>query len=219
MNSIYFKNFMATATIVLVSFMMIGIAFVFIGSHFVINDARENMAANAEEVSRIASAVSEESELESWDIRMTISMLAQGTGNHIMLCDTQGYVVSCSDQQLACPHMGTQIPQSYLEHIRQEGNMNQLSDVGGYFPNTNYVVAREISNTQGVLGYIFISKDATSIVGAYGAFVYLFFLVSLAVMSLAVVMSFALSKALTRNLDENCYQRLYKGNNRRHIHS
>ena len=90
MNSIYFKNFMATATIVLISFMMIGIAFVFIGSHFVINDARESMAANAEEVSRIASAVSEESELESWDIRMTISMLAQGTGSHIMLCDAQG---------------------------------------------------------------------------------------------------------------------------------
>lgn len=202
MNSIYFKNFMATATIVLVSFLMIGVAFIFIGSHFVINDARENMAANAEEVSRIASAVSEESELESWDIRMTISMLAQGTGSHIMLCDAQGYVVSCSDQQLACPHMGTKMPQTYLDHIEQVGTMNQLSDVGGYYDNTSYVVAKEIRNTEGVLGYIFISKDATSIIGAYGAFVYLFFLVSLAVMSIAVVLSFALSKALTRNLDE-----------------
>ena len=202
MNSIYFKNFMATATIVLVSFLMIGVAFVFIGSHFVINDARENMEANAEEVSRITSAVTEESELESWDIRMTLSMLAQGTGNHIMLCDAQGYVVSCSDRQLACPHMGTQMPQNYLDHIHQVGTMNQLSDVGGYYANTSYVVAKEINNAQGVLGYIFISKDATSIVGAYGAFVYLFFLVSLAVMSLAVVLSFALSKALTRNLDE-----------------
>jgi len=203
MNSIYFKNFMATATIVLVSFLMIGIAFVFIGSHFVINDARENMVANAEEVSRIASAVSGESELESWDIRMTISMLAQGTGNHIMICDEQGYIVSCCDRELACPHIGSKVPEHYLEQVRQEGVMNQMTNLDGYYENTSYVIAKNLFHADGrLIGYVFISKDATAIVGAYGAFVYLFFLVSLAVMSLAVVMSFALSKALTRNLDE-----------------
>ena len=31
MKSIYFKNFLATAVMVLVSFLMIGVAFVFIG--------------------------------------------------------------------------------------------------------------------------------------------------------------------------------------------
>ena len=203
MNSIYFKNFMATATIVLVSFMMIGIAFVFIGSHFVINDARENMAANAEEVCRIASAVTGESELESWDIRMTISMLSQSTGNHIFLCDEQGYVVSCCDQQLACRHLGSRVPEAYLSLVRRDGRMNQMTDLDGYFENTSYVIAQKIVHADGeTIGYAFVSKDVSSIVGAYGAFVYLFFLVSLAVMSLAVVMSFALSKALTKNLDE-----------------
>ena len=203
MNSIYFKNFMATATIVLVSFMLIGIAFVFIGSHFVITDARENMAANAEEVCRVASAVTEESELESWDIRMTLSMLSQGTGNHIFLCDARGYVVSCCDRQLACEHLGTRIPESYLNLLRRDGYMNQMTDLDGYFANTSYVIGQQIVHNDGeVIGYAVVSKDATTIVGAYGAFVYLFFLVSLAVMSLAVVMSFALSKALTKNLDE-----------------
>ena len=203
MNSIYFKNFMATATIVLVSFLMIGIAFVSIGSHFVINDARDNMAANAEEVARIASAVSGESELESWDIRMTISMLAQGTGNHIILCDEQGYVVSCCDRQLACPHLGSLLPARYLAQVREEGVLNQMTNLDGYFDTTRYVIGRALYHSDGTsMGYVFVSKDATAIVGAYGAFVYLFFLVSLAVMSLAVVMSFALSKALTRNLDE-----------------
>ena len=119
---------MATATIVLVSFLLIGIAFVFIGGGFVISDARENMAANAQEISRIAAAVTGEAELESWDIRMTISMLSQGTGNHIFLCDTNGYVVSCSDKQLACPHMGVQIAEDYLHMMNREGGINQLTE-------------------------------------------------------------------------------------------
>lgn len=203
MNSIYFKNFMATATIVLVSFLMIGIAFVFIGSSFVISDARENMAGNAAEISRIASAVTGETELESWDIRMTISMLAQGTGNHIFLCDAQGYVVSCCDMQLACEHMGSKVPDGYLRLLEKEGTMNQMTDLEGYFENTSYVIGQKIVRNDGsTIGYAFVSKDVSSIIGAYGAFTYLFFLVSLAVMSLAVVMSFAFSKALTKNLDE-----------------
>lgn len=194
---------MATATIVLVSFMLLGIAFVSIGSHFVISDARENMVANAEEISRVATAVSGESELESWDIRMTISMLAQGTGNHIFLCDAQGYVVSCSDMQLACEHIGCKISDTYLESITTEKGINQMSDLGAFYDHTYYVVGEEISYTNGeLMGYVFVSKDASTIIGAYSAFVYLFFLVSLAVMSVAVVLSFALSKSLTKNLDE-----------------
>ena len=202
-NSIYFKNFMATATIVLVSFLLIGIAFVFIGGGFVISDARENMAANAQEISRIAAAVTGEAELESWDIRMTISMLSQGTGNHIFLCDANGYVVSCCDKQLACAHLGTRVPEAYLKLVEKDGVLNQLTDLGGYYENTCYVIGQRISDSEGgIIGYAFVSKDASSIIGAYGAFTYLFFLVSLAVMSLAVLMSFALSKALTKNLDE-----------------
>ena len=128
-NSIYFKNFMATATIVLVSFLLIGIAFVFIGGNFVINDARANMAANANEIIRITSAIEDAGDLESWDIRMTISMLSQGTGNHIFLCDAKGHVVSCSDKQLACQHMGTTLPQTALELMEQEEGLNQLTDL------------------------------------------------------------------------------------------
>ena len=203
MNSIYFKNFMATATIVLVSFLLIGIAFVFIGTSFVINDARTNMAANAAEISRIAAAVTDDAELESWDIRMTISMLSQGTGNHIFLCDKNGYVVSCGDKQLACPHMGIRLSQEYLELMSAEADIDQMSDLGGFYENTSYVIGEPIVKANGsVIGYAFVCKDASSIVGAYGAFVYLYFLVSLAVLTLAVIMSFAFSKRLTKNLDE-----------------
>ena len=194
---------MATATIVLVSFLLIGVAFVFIGSNFVINDARANMAANAAEIIRITSSIEEDGALESWDIRMTISMLSQGTGNHIFLCDAKGHVVSCSDKQLACKHMGTTIPAASLALLEQEGKLDQLTDLEGYYESTAYVIGERIVRADGrVMGYAFVSKDASTIVGAYGAFTYLFFLVSLAVLSLAVLMSFAFSKALTKNLDQ-----------------
>ena len=194
---------MATATIVLVSFLLLGIAFVFIGSSFVIDDARDNMTANAEEISRIASAVSGESGLENWDIRMTISMLSKGTGTHIFLCDGQGYVVSCSDMELACGHIGRKVADTVLLQICTDGSMNHMSDLAGFYDHTCYVSAEKILRANGdLLGFVFITKDTSDMFEAYTTFIYLFFLVSLAVMSVAVVMSFALSKWLTGNLDE-----------------
>ena len=201
MNSIYFKNFMATASVVLASFLMLGMAFVFMGRYFVISDARSNMEANAEEISRAATSLSG-GRLDDWDMRMTLSMLSQGTGNHIFLCDAQGYVVSCSDMNLACEHMGRQVPASYRETIRLEGQLRQMTTLADFYRESRMVVGRPIQDDRGVLGYVFVSKDATDIMSAYGTFVYVFFLTSIAVLSIAMIISLLFSKVMAKHLDE-----------------
>lgn len=201
MNSIYFKNFMATATVVIASFLVLGMAFVFMGRYFIINDARDNMEANAGEIARAATSLSRET-LDDWDMRMTLSMLSQGTGNHIFLCDEQGYVVSCSDMNLACEHMGRQVPRLYLQTVLLEGELRQMTDLSGFYRESRMVVGEPIRSERGVLGYVFVSKDASTIVEAYGTFIYVFFLTTLAVLSIAMLISLLFSKIMAKNLDE-----------------
>ena len=88
MKSIYFKNFAATAVMVMFSFLILGAAFVFLGRSYVISEYRDNMVSNAEEVSHAAQALVRDGELSNWDLRMVISTLAQSTGNHIFITDT-----------------------------------------------------------------------------------------------------------------------------------
>lgn len=57
MKSIYFKNFLATAVMVLVSFLMIGVAFVFIGQGYIIKSHRDNMESNAMVASRLTTSL------------------------------------------------------------------------------------------------------------------------------------------------------------------
>lgn len=202
MNSIYFKNFMATATVVLVSFLIVGVAFVFIFRYFVLNDAKDNMEANAREISRATTVMPENTELDGWETRMTISMLSQGTGNHIFLCDENGVVVSCSDMDLACEHMGRKIPETYLMLIRSDGQMSQLTDLGGFYSQLRVVVAQPIQTEDELWGYVFVSKDSSAIVGAYNSFMYVFLLTGLAVLSVAMIISLIFSKHMTKSLDE-----------------
>lgn len=202
LNSIYFKNFMAMAVIVLTSFLIVGVSFVFILRYFVMNDARENMVANAEQISRNAAAMTDVDELEDWDTRMSISMLSEATGNHIFLCDKDGVVISCSDKSLGCGHIGKQIPRTYIAAVNSNGQLEQLTDLNGFYDTVRVVVAEPIDIDNALAGYVFVSKDSSVIVGAYGTFMYVFVLTITAVMSLAMVLSLVFSKQMTKSLDE-----------------
>lgn len=202
MNSIYFKNFVATATVVLVSFLIVGIAFVFMGRYFVMADAKNNMMANAEEIVHTAEVLFDGEELDGWDLRMTLSMLSQGTGNHIFLCEEDGLVVSCSDMDLACEHIGRSIPTSYLLAVAGDEGEGMLTDLNGFYESSRVVVGEPLRSGDTIVGYVFVAKDASTIVGAYGSFIYVFFVTCLAVLSIAMIISLAFSKSMTKSLDE-----------------
>jgi hypothetical protein len=56
MNSIYFKNFIITAGLVIISFLMLGVAFIFLGRTLMISEKRDSLASNASEVVKTAKA-------------------------------------------------------------------------------------------------------------------------------------------------------------------
>ena len=58
MKSIYLRNFVATAILVTVCFLIISVAFVGIGRQYLISEYQDQMDTCAEEVSRVAAAVS-----------------------------------------------------------------------------------------------------------------------------------------------------------------
>ena len=57
MKSIFLRNFIATALLVFISFLIIAVAFVGIGRSYVISDYRRGMENSAREVARTAAAI------------------------------------------------------------------------------------------------------------------------------------------------------------------
>ena len=178
MKSIYFKNFAATAAMVLFSFLILGTAFVFLGRSYVISEYRGNMVSNAEEVSHAAQALVRSGELTSWDLRMVISTLAQSTGNHIFITDTDGTVVSCSCRNIACEHLGRTLTGSA---------MTQPINIGS--------AAR-------IVGYVFVTTNSATIIDGWRTFVWVFLAASAAVMMIALLLSLVTSKRMAQPLDE-----------------
>lgn len=206
MNSIFYKNFAVTAGMVLLSFFILGTTFVFLGRSFVINEKRDSMYTNAEEVSKFASAYRQEGELTNWNLRMWISAISRCTGNHIFITDETGLVVSCSDMEVVCPHIGQQMSPNVMQTLSSAGKLNQLTNLDGFYNSTYYVVAVPISAYGGmVAGYVFVGSDSTTIVEAWGTFMSVFLAVTMVIMLMALCFSFISSKRQAKPINEMAY--------------
>ena len=200
MKSIYFKNFLSTAVMVLASFLIIGCALIFLGQNFIISSHRDDMKTNADTVSRMLSTA-DVSQLSDWETRITLSGAALMSGNDFFITNIDGVIISCSDDPGKCTHMYQRVGARYMYELENSGSLDTVSDLGGLFPSQRYIYAMPI-NEDGELGYIFVSSMRSTIIGAWEAFLWVFLAVALAVLSLALVMSLVISKKLSEPLDE-----------------
>ncbi len=202
-KSLYFRNFIITAALVLVSFLIIGMVFVFLARGFVISEKKESLRNVGTEVELVAAALGREGELSSWELRMHLSSVARTTGSQIFITDSTGCVVSCSDMEIVCQHMGKYVDKSVLDYINQNSEYEQISTLGGILKTTYYIVAMPIQRyDDAIIGYVFVGSDSTRVVAAWYAFMVMYLIVALCIMLIAMVISFFASKYEAKPLNE-----------------
>ena len=135
----------------------------------------------------------------NWETRISLSVASGMSGNDIFLTNSDGLIVSCSDDPGKCSHIGRRIDAAYMYELQSRGELNTVSDLGGIFPSQRYIYAMPVAGGE---GDIFVSSSRSTIIGAWDSFIWVFFAVTLAVLSLALVMSLVISKKVSEPLDE-----------------
>ena len=204
MKSIYLRNFVATAVMVSICFLIVAFSFVGIGRNYLISEYRDDMVNSAREVARTASSVAQTDSLSSWVLGMSISAVANSTGNQIFITDAEGTVVTCSDKAPICDHMGTRVPDEVMGLLRETGSFDQLSTLGGMYKSNRMVVATAItvSGDGELLGYVFVSNVIDNMLGAWSTFLMIASVVTIGVFCAALLVSLVYSKRMARPLDD-----------------
>ena len=203
MKSIFLRNFIATALLVFVSFLIIALAFVGIGRSYVISDYRSGMENSAKEVARTAAAIARGDSLSSWVLRMSISSIGQSTGDHVFIADDKGVIVSCSDRTPVCEHMGQQLSEELIAQIGP-GPYDQLTDLGGLYHSRRYVTAMPIVAPEDgtLLGYAFVSNQVDKMLDAWSTFLMIATVVGVGVFFAALLVTLIYSRHMAKPLDE-----------------
>lgn len=201
MHSLYFKNFLATATLVLCSFLLLALAFISIGRSIFVDEVQDNMASSAEEIAYSAQAFAANDQLQSFDLRMLLSSVASATHRHIFLTSPDGHILACSDRQPHCKHLGKQVSPELLSLLSRGKRISPVQDPDGLFPGDPFVVVRPFGEKK-TQGYVFVSQDSSAALYSWQAVQPLFLMICVVVLTLSLILSFLFSRRLAQPLKD-----------------
>lgn len=202
MRSFFAKNFILGAGLVVLSFLVLGSVFVGFGRNYMLGERAAAVEENAAVAGTLASAYSHHGDISSWDFRMTLSSIARSTKMHYFICNPDGVIVSCSDMDFACPHIGQHISQGVMKSLDRSGSYRQYTTLDGFYPTIYYVAARSVENPAGIIGYIFVGSSSSGIIAMWKELLSIFIISAASILILSLVISFIASRKQARPIND-----------------
>ena len=203
MHRYYFKIFIFAAGLMLLAFFILGGVFVVVGRGLMLRERRSAIEGDVVELSRLASAYTQGGSLDDWDFRLLLSAIAQSTGNHCFVTDTDGVVVTCSDTEIVCEHIGKTPGAPAVSALRESGYYSAASDLGGFYAERRYVAALPVvSPTGAVTAYIFAASSLSDVMQSWNMLLRTFRITAVSVMLVLVLVCYIAAKASSRPLTE-----------------
>jgi len=205
MKSIYLRNFVSNALVVSLCFMMVVASFISLGRGYMIREHKKDMELSAAESARMAAVYATTESLGGWGMGMTLTSIANSTDSHVFVTDENGIILSCSDSEPICRHIGMKIEPEIIDTIKNEGKYDAFSDPAGMYDSNRYIIGLPISNAytgDKIIGYTFISSHMDRIFGAWASFLRIAALIGAAVFIATLALSLIQSRRMARPLDE-----------------
>lgn len=205
MKTLYRRQMILTVSLILISFLALGVTFIMFSYSFTVRDKRETMALNANDIARLSVVyLSTDDPSANWFLRMAITNSSKMTGLHILVCDTSGRVVSSSDDDLQAGYIGSRIPTDTVNTLLTYGQYSALDTLGGLYSSPHYVVGvtASVMPSQQILGMVFVSMDTSELVKMWQTFSMIYFIVAISVLFATAVITSVITRRQTKPLNE-----------------
>ena len=218
MTSMYRRQFVMMASMILISFALLGAVFVALSYNYTLRDKRENMDRNAVIVAEYVSDMTQRavvgdvffdtSSFKVSEFQLYIRSAAKVSSSHVIFCLADGTVVYSSkdDGNEDNADYGFVINDEESLLIAQGNASSGFTNLSGLLPERRYVAgAPVILNAFGgthTLGYVYVTAEPSSITEMWSAFSTIFFFAAFIVMCIAFISSSVTSMYITKPLKE-----------------
>ena len=216
-NSIYFRIFIATALIVLLSFSLLGGLSAAFSYRRTLADKRAMMVSTLHETAGYITTQHLDSEvsLDDLNLKMWLTMTSGITGFDLIVTNSDGIVESCSEG--ARCNIGKSVPEVILHSLSTEDCTVVTTTLGQIYPTQRQITGVPLVLNSGgeerTFGYLFVSSDISVFRQEWSDFYSIFMIIAAAVMVLAFIVSFVATKKQAKPLNEmvNASQRFARG--------
>jgi signal transduction histidine kinase len=205
-HSIYIRNCVAAALMVLISFSILGGLSTAWSYRRTLTERRSAMTSTLRESARYVTTqhIHYGVELSDLDLSMWLATTSVMSGFDLMVTDLSGVVCACSDRDFR--YLGATVPESALTSAYRDSDSVTMSSLDHIYPERRQVAGApltvSINGEPYVMGYIFVTSDLALFRQAWGNFSSAFTLIALTVMVLAFIISFVTTKRQAEPLND-----------------
>ena len=203
MKTMFSRQFALTASLIILSVALLGLAFrVYIG-RYAAGIARQTLEHNADVISDLAAAYDSAEELSaSWDVRINLSFASTVADTNAVICDESGRVILCSCSTLACEHMGKQLDGAFVNRVNEEGALSATAMINGLYPDERFLVAKSVVSrgSSAVIGLVLVSSPTAQAHDVVSRTTDFFLITGLVVLLLAMLAVSLLARSISRPL-------------------
>ena len=197
-RTIYWQNFMLTASVVVLTLALLGMSFFALSYTYSRNQRESDMRTKAEVVSRMVSSYVTGGSLAG--MRELASFAASVTDENFLICNLQGNVLLTSDATLEGRVLT--LPEGMTDSIlRGEGNFDRTT-LGDIYTGKHFAVGVPIESMGQTGGVVVAVTEARELTAMWRGFIGMFFMTAVTVLLLSFIVSAWLSMRQSRPISE-----------------
>ena len=160
MKSSFSRSFSAIAAILLLSLTALGAAFQILVKDYMTDAAVSALSQDAAIIANLASAYSVDNSMTSREFLLNLDIASQMSDSDVVICDSEGNILLCSDSLLGCEHQGMRFDTGYVKKVIHSGGDTATGVISGLYPEHRFVVSTPIYGEGGAMGIVIVSKPS-----------------------------------------------------------
>jgi len=203
MKSTFFKSFVVTSLLLLVSFVILGTSFAVFAYRFSVNERTESLKANADIISQYVSASVYSGKILIYrDLKLLIYRIAEISGTYVIITNSQGEIIDTSDSitfGLFSPRLS--VGEEIMRETFVGSGYSGFGTLGGLFANEYYSVGVPVVASNGnIVGAVFVSVSGDNLRQMIMNFLRIFISTAGSVLLLSFAWAYIAAQRMTRPL-------------------
>lgn len=157
MKSSFTRSFTTAATILLLALTILGASFQYQVKEYLVGATVSSLEQDAQVISNLAAAYNVGGTLSNRELLLNLNVVSQVTNADVVICDSDGYIILCSDALSGCQHQGLQLNQEYLQKVFENGSDSATGHIDGLYKEERYVVSAPIVSNDTATGLVIVS--------------------------------------------------------------
>ena len=216
-DSLYWRQFMLTAGMVLLTMALLGVSFYALSYNYTVSEKRQEMQDRAALVAQLSVdyfTAGDDTERDQEDaLRSLASVASRMTDVDFLICDIKGSVLLTTDGDLA--GQSITVPAEITETVLGSDRLYEGRSTVGVYEKKQFVVGVPMTDGNGsTLGLVLAVMNSAELMQMWRSFIALFFMTSAIILLLSFVASFVTSMRQIQPLSEMVKAtRAYAGGN------